>query len=95
MGYEMETKHAQQRMQQRAIPPLVEHLLDEFGEQMYDGHGAVIYYFSKKSRRRMERAMGHAPVRLLERYFSCYKVEGSRDGCVMTLARRQRHIQRR
>ena len=90
----METKHAQLRMQQRAIPPFVEQLLDEFGEQQYDGHGAVIYYFNKRSRRQMERAMGHAPVRLLERYLGCYKVEGSRDGSLITIAPRYRRIRR-
>jgi hypothetical protein len=82
------TKHAKVRMQQRAIPPLVEQLLDEYGEQQFDGHGGVICYFSKESRRRMEQAMGRDPVRVLERYFDYYKVESSRDGCVITIAPR-------
>ena len=43
------TKHAKVRMQQRAIPPLVEQLLDEYGEQQFDGHGGVICYFSKET----------------------------------------------
>ena len=90
----MITQHAQLRMQQRAIPPLVEQLLDEFGEQRFDGHGGVIYYFSKKSRRRMEREMGRDPVRVLERYLDYYKVEGSRDGCLITVAPRCRRIRR-
>jgi hypothetical protein len=31
------THHAAVRAQQRAIPPFVEFLLDEFGERLYDG----------------------------------------------------------
>ena len=91
----MMTKHAQVRMQQRAIPPLVEKLLDEFGERQFDGHGAVISYFSKESRRRMEREMGRDPVRVLERYLDYYMVEGSRDGHLITIAPRKRRISRR
>jgi hypothetical protein len=31
------TKHADVRAQQRAIPPFVDWLLDEFGEEEHDG----------------------------------------------------------
>ena len=36
-----ETRHAAARAQQRALPPFVDFLLDEFGEELHDGHGAV------------------------------------------------------
>lgn len=88
------TKHAKVRMQQRAIPPFVEQLLDEFGEQQFDGHGGVICYFSKDSRRRMEQVMGRDPVRVLERYFDYIKVESSRDGTLITIAPRLCRIRR-
>ena len=35
------TRHATIRARQHAIPPLVETLLDEFGERVYDGHGGI------------------------------------------------------
>ena len=36
-----QTNHASVRAQQRCIPPLVDRLLDEFGEMEHDGHGCV------------------------------------------------------
>ena len=36
------TYHAAIRSQQRGIPPLVMQWLDQFGEECYDGHGAII-----------------------------------------------------
>ena len=57
-----QTKHASIRAQQRGIPPLVDRWLDEFGEEEHDGHGYVRLYFSHRSVREMERALGHQPV---------------------------------
>ena len=48
------TYHAAIRSQQRGIPPLVMQWLDQFGEECYDGHGAIIRFFSQTSRREME-----------------------------------------
>ena len=45
------TYHATIRSQQRGIPPLILQWLDLYGEEEYDGHGAVIRYFSRASRR--------------------------------------------
>lgn len=71
----MDTRHAERRAQQRAIPPLVDRLLDEFGEEEHDGRGAIRVFFSRRSVRRMEQAFGHQPVTLLNRYLNAYKVE--------------------
>jgi hypothetical protein len=78
-----QTKHAQVRAQQRAIPPLVDRLLDEFGEELHDGRGAIRVFFSRRSIRHMERALGHQPVTLLNRYLNAYKVETT-DGATIT-----------
>jgi hypothetical protein len=78
------TKHADVRAQQRALPPFVDFLLDAFGEELHDGHGGIRVFFSHKSIRRMEQAFGHQPVTLFKRYFDAYKVESSSDGRVIT-----------
>jgi hypothetical protein len=36
------TYHAATRSQQRCVPPLIMQWLDQFGEEQYDGHGAII-----------------------------------------------------
>lgn len=55
------TTHASRRAQQRCIPPLVDQLLDQFGDEQYDGHGGVIRFFSRASIRTMQRQFGRAP----------------------------------
>jgi len=89
------TKHAETRAQQRAIPPLICHWLDRFGEEKYDGHGGVIRFFSRASIRAMEREFGGAPVRKLSEYFQAYKVESSRDGSTITIGHRTKRIKER
>ena len=90
----MQTKHAQVRMQQRAIPPFVEQLLDDFGVKQFTGHGRIITYHSKESRRRMEREMGRDPVKRIEPYLDYYKVESSSDGTLITIAPRYQRLKR-
>src|SRR5881394_2553418 len=89
------TKHAHSRMQQRAIPPLIETWLDEFGEQEYDGHGGVRIFFSRQSIRRLERAVGRLPVRRLSHLLDTYRIESSRDGSTVTYARKTGRMWRR
>ena len=89
----METRHAEHRAQQRAIPPLVDRLLDEFGEEAHDGQGAIRVFFSHRSVRRMEQAFGHQPVTLLNRYLNAYKVETT-DGITITKGWRTGRINR-
>jgi hypothetical protein len=78
-----QTKHAAIRAQQRGFPPLVDRLLDEFGQERHDGHGCVRLFFDHKSVRLMERSLGRQPVALFRRYLSAYRVETS-DGLVVT-----------
>jgi hypothetical protein len=90
----MSTRHAHIRAQQRAIPPLVDRLLDEFGYEAYDGHGAIRVYFSHGSRRRMERAFGRHAAQLFTRYMHAYKVEAT-DGQIITKGWRTTRLKRR
>jgi hypothetical protein len=87
--------HARARLQQRAIPPLIDKWLDEFGDEEYDGCGAVRIFFSRRSIRRMERAFGRLPVRKMNHLLDVYKVESSRDGHTITYARMTRRMRRR
>lgn len=83
-----QTKHAAIRAQQRGIPPLVDRWLDEFGEEEHDGHGYVKLYFSRRSVRAMERALGRQPVCLFSRYLDAYKIESCADGATITMGHR-------
>lgn len=89
------THHAAVRARQRAIPPFAEFLLDEFGERLYDGHGGIRVFFSRRSIRRMERCWGRRPVARMSEYFGAYRVEDSRDGTTITVGHRSKRMNRR
>lgn len=91
----MNTQHASIRARQRGIPPFVDHLLNEFGEEDYDGLGCVRLYFSHRSKRAMERVLGHQPVCLLKRYLNAYKVERCADGATITVGHRTCRLRRK
>jgi hypothetical protein len=78
------SKHAVIRAQQRGIPPFIDHLLDLYGSEQYDGRGGVVLFLNKDSIRRMERDMGREPVRRLSTWRNAYKVKSSLDGCTIT-----------
>lgn len=89
------TEHAIARARQRGIPPLIEEWLDGYGEENYDGHGARVVFFSKKSIRRMEREFGRAPVQKLSEWLDVYKVEDSSTSKVITIGHRYQHLRRK
>jgi predicted SnoaL-like aldol condensation-catalyzing enzyme len=80
--------HAQVRAQQRGVPPIIVDWLCQYGEQQYDGHGGVVRYFTERSKRSLERAVGKTVVRRLSEYLRCYVVESSHDGGVITVGKR-------
>jgi hypothetical protein len=86
--------HAATRAKQRGIPPFVVTLLDDYGHREFDGHGGVVIFFDKTSRRHMERAMGREPVRVLNQWLDAYMVVGSRDDGAITIGRRHKRIRR-
>ena len=90
----IKTNHAQHRAQQRGIPPLIDQLLEMYGQEQHDGHGAVILYLDKASLRRMERDMGRRPVARLSEWLDAYKVR-STDGHTITVGHRYRRIWRK
>lgn len=88
------TYHAAIRSQQRCVPPLIMQWLDQFGEEQYDGHGAIIRYFTRTSRRAMEREFGCNPVKKMSEFLNIYKVE-SQDGTVITTGHLTKRIKRK
>ena len=87
----MITHHAQARMQQRGLPPLILHWLDDYGAESYDGHGGTIRHFTKRSRRHLERDVGREPVRRMHEFLDAYAIYGS-DGVLITAGHRFRRI---
>jgi len=92
---EMQTKHAKVRAQQRGIPPLIGQWLDDYGDDEYTGTGGLIRFFSRQSIRKMEHDVGHEPVRRFSDYLHAYKVIDARDGHVITIGFRTKHIRRK
>ncbi|NDH64520.1 MAG: hypothetical protein EBY18_23405 [Alphaproteobacteria bacterium] len=90
----MNTQHAEIRAQQRGIPPLMDELLDRYGHEQHDGHGAVILFLDKQSIRSMERDLGRRPVARLAEWLDVYKVRTS-DGQTITIGHRTRRIWRK
>jgi hypothetical protein len=86
--------HTTIRAQQRGIPPLIDQLLEAYGQEQHDGHCAVILYLNKASVRRMERDMGRRPVERLAEWFDAYKVRTT-DGHTITVGHRYRRTWRK
>ena len=85
------TRHSATRCQQRGVPPLVVQWLCDFGEESYDGRGAVIRYFSPRGRRELEKYIGRDVARRMSEYFRCYLVQSSKDGAVLTVGKLYRN----
>jgi hypothetical protein len=86
----MFTEHANLRLRQRGIPPLIKIWLIDYGKCNYDGHGVMIRYFNKESIRRMEKAFGKEPIRRMSEYLRCYLVQ-SIDGAIVTIGKRHQN----
>lgn len=83
----MNKKHASVQAQRRAIPPLMSMLLDQYGKERHDGHGAIILYLDKSSIRQIERDWGTRPTAKMSEWFDVYKVV-SLDGQTITIGHR-------
>jgi hypothetical protein len=89
------TGHAESRMRHRGIPPVVIDWLDEFGEERFDGRGGVVCYFSRESKRRLERMLGRRFVAENARYLDRYLVRSATDGAIITVGILTKPIRRR
>lgn len=85
--------HANKRLQQRCLPPLVVDWLHQFGHEQHDGRGAIILHFDKPAQRRLERAVGREPVRRMKQWLNAYVVVTT-DGEIITAGYRFRRVLR-
>lgn len=87
------TQHALTRSQQRGIPPVIIEWLLRFGETEWSHDGGRVKYFTRKSRRRMESAVGAEVTRRMHEFLDCYAVVGI-DGALVTCGHRYKRITR-
>ncbi len=85
------TRHAEVRMQQRGIPPLVVDLLLRFGRTEHRG-GAEIRFFDKKGRKQVESYTGC--LMRGEQWLNTYLVIGE-EGQAITVAHRYQRIKKK
>jgi len=88
MNTVIRTKHSDLRRQQRGVPPLIEQWLLDYGDEQYDGHGAVVRYFSNDAIKRLKREIGNTPLKRMHEFLRCYLVQSSRNGAVITVGKR-------
>ena len=87
------TRHAERRLQQRAIPPFVLDLLETCGSPRRC-QGAERLIFDKAAHRRLRHVLGHGRgLCLIEPWLDVYAVVGA-DGTIVTVAHHTRHIRR-
>ena len=83
------TRHAGQRMRQRAINADMLALLLDYGHTHYCHNGCNIVAFNKKARRRIQRDLGKAAAQL---HLSTYAVLSNDTAQVITVGHRVRRI---
>ena len=81
------TNHAISRSQQRCFPPIVDELLNRFGEEIYDGHGHIKTVLTKKCFRKISKVWGRKMAASLSKYSGVYKLESLDTGSVITIGR--------
>jgi len=90
----MKTQHAKRQEQRRGLQPIVNEALDRYGHEQHDGHGAIIIFLNKASKRAMERDWGYRAVaKLWEMMKDAYKVVTT-DGVIITIGHRYQRINR-
>jgi hypothetical protein len=85
------SSHAQTRIQQRGIPPLILNWLIEFGAVKHT-HGARKRFFDKRARARLAQAVGDEVVNRLGSLLNVYLVES--EETIVTTGHRLRRVRR-
>ena len=86
----MNSKHAEIRMQQRAIPPLAVELYHLYGREQCQ-NGASILYLDGRARRKARRALEDA-LKRFDKISDAFVVVGAVDGGTITVGHRYRRI---
>lgn len=85
------TKHTKKRQKQRAINNQTIHYLQLYGSKQYDGHGAIVVFFDKKSKNKMQ----YKHIALSNKELNVYMVLDCNDRTVITTGYRFKKIHRR
>lgn len=87
------TMHAETRIQQRGIPPMVIDLLMQFGSASRCG-GVERLMFDKLALRRLRRHLGgDRGLKLIDRWLNIYAIIGD-NGQLVTVAHKHSHFYR-
>ena len=78
------SNHCAVRIQQRGIRPIGLHMLELYGKETFDHHGARILYFDKQSRQRLEKSEGKQVIRKLDKLLDIYAVIDIKTNVVIT-----------
>ena len=89
----MISKHALERMQQRAIPPLVLDLLYRYGREEFQ-NGATVLFFDQHSRRKALRALKDTLQRF-DKVSDTYVITSADDGRAITVGHRTKRIRQK
>lgn len=86
------TRHAQQRMQQRAVTPDAVSLLLDYGREQRS-RGASLFYLDRAGRAELEKELGPARLRKLHHRLDIFVVEGD-AGRIVTVSHRTARVRR-
>ena len=86
----MLSNHAKQRMQQRAIHPLMIDLLYRYGREQHQ-NGSKILFLDKRARKKALKALQDVNQRF-DKLSDVYLVEAGGDGTVITVGHRLKRI---
>ena len=84
------TRHAQARLQQRAIPPLIIDWLCRYGSRLKGVNGTTVCFFDKQSRRYLAAEVGQVVVRRLADMMDAYLVLSG--DCIVTVGHRYKPL---
>ena len=85
------TRHARVRLQQRAIPPMIVGLLEQFGSEFRSGDADIIM-FDKAAKKKLTHAFGGPRgLKAFEPWLDAYVVM-SNDGSVLTAGHRHSRV---
>ena len=86
------TKHARDRLQQRAIPVLIVEWLFSYGAREHSREKTVILFFDRKARKKLQRAVGSRVVNLLAPVLDAYIVIDAETRQIITAGHRFKRI---
>jgi hypothetical protein len=86
----MLSNHAKQRMQQRAIPPLLVDLLYRYGKE-HRQYGSTVLCFDKKSKKHVRKALDDL-IKRFDKLSDVYLVEADDAAITVTVGHRLRRF---